>query len=332
MADPSFSIVVPTFRRPDALRETLAALLALDYDPGRYEIVVVDDGDDAATEAVIAGVDDGRVPIRLERQHRLGAARARNRGATLATGDFLLFCDDDMVVSKSDLVARVRAFERHGDVAVTARWEFSAAATRALRATPFGRYRIDLERQFQDGAAGEPLPDDPGSLRMELVGAATLSLARERFLGIGGFDESFPLAGAEDQDFSMRARAAGMTLLLDTRICSLHNDDNFTLRGYCAREHRSAQTVAILARKYPAELAGTEYVRENRPISPDDPARLVAKKALKRALSRDWALRSLERGVGLLERAGLPDRALRRLYRGLLGLYLFRGFRKAWSR
>jgi GT2 family glycosyltransferase len=331
MSVPSFSIVVPTFRRPDALRETLSALLALDYDPERYEIIVVDDGDDASTEQVIEGVADRRVPVRLERQHRLGAARARNRGARSAGGEFLLFCDDDMVVSPTDLRARVSAFERHGDVAVTARWVFTPAAASALQATPFGRYRIELERQFQDGAAGEPLADDPQSLRMELVGAATLSLARDRFLGIGGFDESFPLAGAEDQDFSMRARAAGMTLLLDSRICSLHNDDNFTLQGYCAREHRSAQTVAILARKYPTELSRTRYVRENRPISVDDPPRLVAKKLLKQALGRDRVLRSIQRLVALFERAHLPDRGLRRLYRGLLGLHLFCGFRQAWG-
>jgi GT2 family glycosyltransferase len=331
MADPSFSIVVPTFRRADALRDTLAALLTLDYDRDRYEIIVVDDGDDGSAERVLAGFENPGVRIRLERQQRQGAARARNRGAQSADGDFLLFCDDDMVVSASDLRARVRAFERHGDVAVTARWEFSPTATSALQATPFGRYRIELEREFQDGAAGAPLPEDPQSLRMELLGAATMSLARERFLEIGGFDESFPLAGAEDQDFSMRARAAGMTLLLDTRICSLHNDNNFTLEGYCAREHRSAQTVAILARKYPAELAGTRYVRENRPISADDPPRLVAKKLLKQALSSDRVLRATQRAVPLLERAHLPERGLRRLYRGLLGLYLFRGFRKAWD-
>ncbi len=331
MRDPSFSIVVPTFRRPDALRETLAALLALDYDPERYEIIVVDDGDDGSAERVLASVDDPRVPVRLEGQNQQGAAHARNRGAQLASGDFLLFCDDDRILSPSDLRARVRSFERHGDVAVSARWEFSPAAAEVLRATPFGRYRIDLERQFQDEAAGEPMPGDPQSRRIELASAATLALARDRFLGIGGFDEGFPLAGAEDQDFSMRARAAGITLLLDTRLCALHNDNNFTLRDYCIRENRSAQTVAILARKYPAELTETAYVRENRPISVGDPPRMVAKKLLKQALGRDRPLRLLERLIAALERARVPDRELRRLYRGLLGLYLFQGFREEWS-
>jgi GT2 family glycosyltransferase len=331
VSEPSFSIVVPTFRRPEALRETLVALTSLDYEPDRYEVIVVDDGDDDETARVIESLDGHSVVVRLDRQRRLGAARARNRGAGRASGDFLLFCDDDMVLAPSDLRERERAFGRHGDVAVAARWEFSPAATQALMSTPFGRYRIDLERHFQREAAGEPADGDPECLRMELVAAASLSLGRERFAQLGGFDESFPFAGAEDQDFSLRARAAGMTLLLDTRICALHNDSNFTLSDYCARERRSAQTVAVLARKYPTELSHTPYVLENRPIQAEDPPRLKLKKLVKAGLGQERSLSVLRRLVGRGEQAHLSDRTLRRLYRRLLGLHLFRGFRQAWT-
>ena len=48
---PTFSIVVPTFRRPEALRATLTRLLALDYPRDRYEVIVVDD----AGESDVAG-------------------------------------------------------------------------------------------------------------------------------------------------------------------------------------------------------------------------------------------------------------------------------------
>ncbi|HWN58605.1 MAG TPA: glycosyltransferase family A protein, partial [Methylomirabilota bacterium] len=84
------SVILPVYNGASTIARALGSVFAQTFTD--YEIVVVDDGDDASTEAVIAGVDDSRVPIRLERQHRLGAARARNRGATLATGDFLLFC------------------------------------------------------------------------------------------------------------------------------------------------------------------------------------------------------------------------------------------------
>ena len=167
---------------------------------------------------------------------------------------------------------------------------------------------------------------------MELVAAASLALRRSRFWEVGGFDETFPFAGAEDQDFSLRARTAGMTLLLDTRIHCLHNDSHLTIDHYCAREQRSAQTMAVLARKYPEQLAGTRYVRENQPVQPGDPPGVFAKKLLKAALATGPSLAAIHRLVRLLELAHVPDRQLRPVYRGLLGLHLFRGFRQAWAR
>jgi AraC-like DNA-binding protein len=118
--------------------------------------------------------------------------------------------------------------------------------------------------------------------------------------------------------------------LLDTGIRCLHNDNRLTLRAYCEREQRSAQTVPYLVRRHPAQFAGSTYVRENRPVRRGDPPRLVAKKLAKRTLAAGAVLDVLYRLIALLERAGLPERLLRRLYRALLGLNLFRGFRRTW--
>ena len=55
------SFVVPTYRRPDALQSTLAALQQLDYPSDGYEVVVVDDGSGDATADLVgdlAGQDD----------------------------------------------------------------------------------------------------------------------------------------------------------------------------------------------------------------------------------------------------------------------------------
>ena len=120
---------------------------------------------------------------------------------------------------------------------------------------------------------------------MPLLGSGNLALRRDRFWEIGGFDEIFPVAGAEDQDFSIRARAAGALLVLDTNIHSLHNDNRLTLRDYCLREERSAETMPYLVRKYPSELGQVPYVRENRPIQAGDPPSLVLKKAVKTVLA-----------------------------------------------
>jgi GT2 family glycosyltransferase len=328
--DPTFSIVVPTFRRPDALEETLAAIVRLDYRADRYEVIVVDDGADDQTAEIVQGFRGHGVELTVEAQTHCGAARARNRGAQLAHGEMLLFCDDDMVLEPSYLRLHLMVRERHGDAVVSGAWRFSPRIMEALGSSPFGRYRIHLERGFQEDGGGRPLDGDPGCLLMPLLGSGNLALRRDRFWEIGGFDEDFPVAGAEDQDFSIRARAAGARLLLDTNIHCFQNDNRLTLRDYCAREERSAETMPYLVRKYPSELGEVPYVTENRPIQAGDPPSLVLKKVVKAVLAGPALLELLHRFVSLLEAAHGPERLLRRLYKVLLGVHLFRGFRRSW--
>jgi GT2 family glycosyltransferase len=328
--DPTFSIVVPTFRRPDALEETLAAILRLDYRTDRYQVVVVDDGADDATAGIVDRFRGHGVELMVEAQKHRGAARARNLGARLADGEMLLFCDDDMILEPSYLRGHLAVRERHGDAVVSGAWRFSPKVMEALGSSPFGRYRIHLERGFQEDGGGRPLDGEPGCLLMPLLGSGNLALRRDRFWEIGGFDEDFPVAGAEDQDFSIRARAAGALLVLDTNIHCLHNDNRLTLRDYCAREERSAETMPYLVRKYPSELGQVPYVRENRPIRAGDPPSLVLKKVVKTVLAGPALLEFVHRSVGLLEAAHGPERLLRRLYKMLLGIHLFRGFRRSW--
>ena len=329
---PTFSIVVPTFRRPEALRATLTRLLALDYPRDRYEVIVVDDAGESDVAGCIADAF-GRLGVSMtfRTQHRRGAASARNQGARVAGGELVLFCDDDILVEPSHLRAHAAAHARHPHAAVNGTWEFPPGMMAALRSTPFGRFRIELERGFQREAGGAPLDGDPGCLRMPLLTACNLSLRRELFWEIGGFDEDFPLAGAEDQDLSLRAKAANASLLLDTKIRCLHNDDRASLRAYCAREERGASTVAVLARKYPAVYADVPFVRENRSIDARDSPGLVAKKLVKAMLAAPPVLAGLHALVPSCEAVHMPDRILRRLYLVLLGLHLYRGFRRSWS-
>jgi hypothetical protein len=72
-------------------------------------------------------------------------------------------------------------------------------------------------------------------------------------------------------------------------------------------------------------------VIENRPIMAADPPRLKLKKLVKAVLGQERSLSALRHLAGLLERAHLPDRELRRFYRSLLGLHLSQGFRQAWT-
>src|SRR5215211_4273132 len=205
-ATPTVSVVVPTYRRPDALATTLDALLRVDFPKTGYEIVVVDDGSDATTEEVVTGLDAGDVAVQYIPQANSGAASARNTGARAAKGELLLFCDDDIILEPDHLRLQVATRGVYGDPVVNGVTHFSDRAVAILRETPFGRYRLDLDRTYQDAADGPLLGND--CYEAPLLSACNLAISRDRFWEIGGFDEAFPFAGAEDQALSLRARAA----------------------------------------------------------------------------------------------------------------------------
>jgi GT2 family glycosyltransferase len=97
-APPSVTLVVPTYRRPMALRRALSGL-ARQADPGvSWELVVVDNDDPPGAEPVVRAVESSfPVRVRLVRELRRGASCARNRGIAEATGTVVAFMDDDVV-------------------------------------------------------------------------------------------------------------------------------------------------------------------------------------------------------------------------------------------
>jgi GT2 family glycosyltransferase len=320
------SFVIPTFRRPDALATTLAAVARTDFPRDQLEVIVVDDDANTDTRAVVERAGEQLPGIRYLSQQNRGAARARNLGAGEAQGDVLVFLDDDIVVEPEHVQRHLAALGDFERALVNGHWEFSPDVAAQLESTPFGRFRIGVERWVKDGIAKTPLDD--GRLAPETVTAANLSLERELFWRLGGFDETFPFAGYEDQEFSHRATQAGCQLVYDPAIRLLHNDRRVTLRQFCARQERGAMTAVLMAAKHPAEYGRRPLITENSPLARDDPPRVALKKIAKRVLSVRPILAAVHAALDLLERVRPNSSLLRRGYWGMCGLYIYRGVRR----
>src|SRR5690606_7817693 len=112
------SVVIPCYRDGD--RALAAARLGaqLELPPGwECEIVVVDDGsNDASAQRLVAGAAP---PVRVVvLDENVGRSAARNRGATEAVGEMLVFLDSDCIPDGDFLACHVRALES-GAVAST---------------------------------------------------------------------------------------------------------------------------------------------------------------------------------------------------------------------
>lgn len=101
------SVVIPTRDRPAALVRTLRSLLASTAVPEEFVIIDASASPEAGEAAeTLFAVDQDAPRLVLRAATEAGAARQRNQGVALATCDFVLFCDDD-VVFEPECVARL---------------------------------------------------------------------------------------------------------------------------------------------------------------------------------------------------------------------------------
>lgn len=106
------SIVIPTYNHADNLRLTLAALDKHLPQSGTVEIVVVDNGSTGAAASVVDEMARRfRIEMKSIRESRPGLHRARHAGARAASGELLIYLDDDVTISGSWLAAYQAAFE-----------------------------------------------------------------------------------------------------------------------------------------------------------------------------------------------------------------------------
>lgn len=316
----TFTLIIPTFRRPDALRETLAAVGRIDFPADRWEVIVIDDGSGDETSSVVAR---GMPAARYVAQQNRGAAAARNRGAQDARFETLVFLDDDMIVRSDHLLRHQEAHGRFGECIVNGHWEFSEAMKKELESTPFGRFRLEVETWVKEGISRQDLGDGysaPSSLT-----ACNLSISRRAFLDLGGFDESFPAAGAEDQELAVRARLAGLRFVDSRSILLEHNDGGVTFRQFCRRQRQGSRSAAVLASKHPDTFGAKPLIAENGRVRRQDPVGIKLKKALKRVLSTSTGLALVHSVIGAAERLRPDSPTLRRSYWVVSGLYIYRG-------
>ncbi len=102
------SVIVPTFQHASALPICLEAIFAQTYP--RLEIIVVDDGSTDNTQEVLQKYQDR---IKIIKQANQGANPARNRGLQEATGEFVIFCDADVIMKPQMLERMFQALLDH---------------------------------------------------------------------------------------------------------------------------------------------------------------------------------------------------------------------------
>ena len=207
--EPFFSIIIPTYNRPDQLRRCLESLVCLDYPRDQFEVIVVDDGSPVIPEAILVCFRD-RINVKLFTQTRMGPAGARNTGAKNAKGDFLAFIDDDCAPATNWLRNLSALFLHAPDFAV---------GGLTINGLPNNLYSV-ASQTIIDAAYAYYNPDPNQAC---FFASNNLAAAADPFHAIGGFDVTFTIS--EDRDFCDRWLQHGYKMIYAPEVVVYHSHD-----------------------------------------------------------------------------------------------------------
>lgn len=180
-APPLVSIITPTYNHERYIQQCLESVVA--QTETRWEQIVVDDGSDDGTAAIIQAVADPRVRyVRHEHRGIAHLAQAYNLALGLARGSFIAVLEGDDFWPPDKLDRQLPLFDRPevvlswGSVMVTD--EFGAG----LRTRPTPR----VLRQMAQQSAGSSLK---ALLGTNFIPAVTVMCRRDALLRVGGFKQ-----------------------------------------------------------------------------------------------------------------------------------------------
>ncbi|WP_306673734.1 glycosyltransferase, partial [Tahibacter caeni] len=214
-AQPQVSIVIPVYNK---IAYTLACLQSLARHAGTatFEVIVVDDCSGDETQQRLADVDGLRV---IRNAQNLGFVGSCNAGAAAARGDFVLFLNNDTVVTPGWLEALLRCFAEEPD----------AGLVGAKLVYPDGRLQEAGGIVFRDGSGWNyGRFDDPADPRYnfrreaDYCSGAAILLRRSLFESLGGFDARYAPAYYEDTDLAFAVRAAGLKVYYEPQSTVIH--------------------------------------------------------------------------------------------------------------
>lgn len=312
---PSFSIVIPTYNRADVLARTLRHLIDQDYPAASYEIIVVDNSTDATPEVVAALARDARVPIRLFADSEQLPAVKRNIGIRAATGDYVLFMNDDVWAEPRLLREHARSHAADSDpIAVVGHVDQSPE----MPSSPFLDWYLPFA-YFE--LAG--LEDQPVSYRYSW--SINLSLPRGEMLARGLlFHEDWAEIGHEDVELGYRWTQAGRKLVYNAHARGTHFHPH-TLDSACRLQESIGRGLRDLERLIPdpglLERYGV-FSWRNQPRS-------VVRGLARQALFNGATVPPLQRW---LNRQSRNSRLTRWMYWKIMLHYTNRGYRSAAPR
>lgn len=198
----SISVIIPTFNGEQRIEKCINALSVQDYGQD-FEIIVVDDGSIDNTVEVLTKYSN----VKVISQNNQGPAAARNNGASQASGEIILFTDDDCIPQENWLSEMLLPFKDENISGVK-------GAYKSTQKSPVARFvQYEYEEKYRYMNQFEYI---------DFIDTYSAAYKKEVFRKFNGFNADFPVACAEDVELSFRIANAGHKLVFNPNAIVEH--------------------------------------------------------------------------------------------------------------
>lgn len=219
-----FSVVTALFNGLDYTKKYLASLEST-LQGVEYELILVDDGSSDGTRDFLGGLEQGRNLKVILNEENLGFAKSNNLACWQATGDYLLFLNNDLLLSPGWLEPMMSALRRtHAWMGHRRRAGVVGNVQRRMDDGLVDHAGIYMDLYAAPAHAYQGERELPGGGAFTSWSAATAAcwlMEREHFLEFGGFDERY-LNGMEDIDFCLQSLQAGRVAVVANKSVIEH--------------------------------------------------------------------------------------------------------------
>jgi cellulose synthase/poly-beta-1,6-N-acetylglucosamine synthase-like glycosyltransferase len=232
------SIVMPAYNAEVTIGAGLNALVAQDPSIAR-EVIVVDDGSTDSTASIAASVPG----VRVISQPNGGPSMARNRGASEAHGDVIVFIDSDCEPAPDWLPQMLAPLS---DPAVSG---VKGAYRTRQRALPARFVQLEYEDKYDRMARRS---------HIDFVDTYSAAFRRDAFLASGGYSTEFTTPSAEDVDLSYRMHRAGVRMVFRPQAIVFHQHPD-RMGSYLRKKYRFASWRVLAVKRNPDKILSDSH-------------------------------------------------------------------------
>ncbi|MCL5994582.1 MAG: glycosyltransferase [Chloroflexi bacterium] len=258
MNDIKASIVILAWNGRRYLQDCLEAVLRQEF--ASFEVIVVDNG---STDGSADLVSERFPKVKLIRnESNLGYSAGNNVGIRAASGDVLVFLNQDTIVQPEWLATLVNT-SQDSRVGVVGCKILDFAGTTLLHCGGYLEMPLLLGRHIGAGELDQGQYDTPSEV--EYVTGAALAMRRDVLERIGVWDEQFCPAFYEDVDMCWRARAAGLAVRYEPKSVLLHDESSSTRANPLLGHYLHCRArLSFLIKHYPVDWILQQFVPAER--------------------------------------------------------------------